>query len=123
MKHPDNPAVAQAERDFDAQAMAAECAARAHRYMRDECIDALLFDPARLISTPGFKRKRMAAEDVLYESFSERDGDERLHEVARILGLVAQGATEPSLPLRASALLATIANEHAAWHVEFWEQL
>ena len=89
--------------------------------LRDELIDALLQDPARIVSTPGFERtKPMTAAEVVEDSFDYPGGGASLHELLRIVGAVAAGrlssAEANRLHLRASAWIATAGVVHAEYH-------
>lgn len=92
----------------------------AHNALRTELIDALMHDPARLVSTPGFHDPQMAAMNVVLDHFSGIKADNLLHETLRIIGRVACGSLDREalreLQLRASALIAAQAQAHATWH-------
>jgi len=84
--------------------------------LRDELIDALLTDPAKLVRTPGFGKREHSAADVVSDNFAGASGDAALHELLSIVGLCAKGNGGNELHMRAKAWIAARAAEHAAWH-------
>lgn len=87
----------------------------AYTTLRDELIDALIHDPAKVVQTPGFKSRQTTAADVINDAFAGR-GEQSLIELLRIVGLCAQGKPDHEVHLRASAWIAARAAEHAAFH-------
>lgn len=86
--------------------------------LRDELSNALLNDPSKLVRTPAYGDAlgghcAMPAEEVLYEAFSEKDGDALLHEVVSILGEAANSGS-----LRAQLLISNVATRHAKYHAD-----
>ena len=88
--------------------------------LRDELVDALMLDPAREVSTPGFGKRRSTATaiDVIGEAIDSRGGEQVLHELLRIVAMCAAGRADHELHLRASAWIAARAAAHAAYHVD-----
>lgn len=112
----ENPMVAGLGRHHARQDRRDALCAGAYATLRDELIDALLHDPARVVQTPGFGRQQTTAADVIADSFAARSGEQSLRELLRIVGLCAQTAADNELRLRASAWIAQRAAEHAEFH-------
>ncbi len=109
-------------RDTDPERRRSPAVRDAHSTLRAELIDALLHDPQRLVSTPGFNDPSMPALDVVLDYFSgvNPKAENVFHEILRIVGQVASGdltsETRCELQLRAAASIAAMADSHAAWH-------
>lgn len=82
--------------------------------LRDELLNALLDEPARIVRTPGYPAaQRMSAEDILIDSTAGVGSDARVHQIALILAKAAKGGD-----LQALALFSDLAREHAEFHLE-----
>lgn len=82
--------------------------------IRDEMIDALLHEPASVVSAPKWPSGRALCSEVVQDMLASSQGDELMVELLRITGAVARGYADPQWTLRASALVATIANRVTA---------
>lgn len=109
-----NPMVTGLTRSLDRGARLEAMTARAHDYLVAELRDALLQDPARKVSTPGYGSQQTAAMEVVYDEFAGTDGDALLHDLIRIAAEASQG--RPEAQLRAQAWLKTMTERHAAFH-------
>lgn len=87
----------------------------AYRALRDELIDALTTEPARIVRTPGGHVSTMPALDVIADDFAGRDGDAVLRELLLIAAAASVGA-DPALRIRAQAWIAARADRHAEFH-------
>ena len=112
----ENPMVAGLGRHYALQDRRDALAERAYATLRDELIDALMTDPAKVVQTPGFKPRQTTAADVINDGFAGRTGEQSLFDLLRIVGMCAQGKADHELHLRAAAWIAARAAEHAAWH-------
>lgn len=101
------------ERD-DGAALRAQC----HQRLRNELINALMEDPARVVATPGFRVKSMTAADVVRDDLCSKLGDKLMHELLCVAGVAAKGQMTHELHLRASALIAGVAKSHADYHAD-----
>jgi len=111
----ENPMVSGLNRYYARQDRRGALAESAYTTLRDELIDALIHDPAKVVQTPGFKSSQTTAADVINDGFAGR-GEQSLIELLRIVGLCAQGKAGHEVHLRASAWIAARAAEHAAFH-------
>lgn len=103
---------------FDGRRDKAATLAAAHRQLRDELIDAISSDPTKLVETPGFNDFAMPAQAVLEDLMAGVGSEANWLELTRILGRVASGKLDPLTHLRASALLAKLAKQHADFHAD-----
>lgn len=88
----------------------------AYDSLRHDFIEAVYRNPATVIRTPAYGTQRhMTAAEVVDDRFAEVDGGDDLHEAVAILVAASLGK---ECQLRASALLARIAKEHASKHCE-----
>lgn len=91
--------------------------AAAHVALLNEFLDALADPARRLIGTPGFLDKQQPAVEVVHDMLSDVDGMRQLAEMLRLLHAMTQEHLQvPLLRLQASALLASMAKQHATFH-------
>lgn len=90
---------------------------RAHAVLQAELIDALLNDPVREVSVPGWIDPISQARHVVFDAFNGPKGDELLCRLLCVVGLAAQGKL-CGLHVMAGSLIAEIAAEHAAFHAD-----
>ena len=91
----------------------------AHNRLRDECIDALMHDPARTVDTPSYPNEsNMPAVKAVLYVYDARP--QLLLETLLIVAQVARGEVDfyarQVLHLRANALIAAQGQQHAADH-------
>lgn len=116
--HPEKSALLELFRPDDAKTTVCvgDAIDSARRALRKELQTALMEDPQREVWTPGGGdliggRNYTPAVRILFDSF----GDEREHEVARLLADAAKG---DDVQVRAALLLSTVDAEHAKFHAE-----
>jgi len=90
---------------------------RAHAVLHAELIDALLNDPVREVSTPGWPAAVSKAQDVVFDELAGMRGDEFLCRLLCVVGLAAQGKFN-GLHVMAGSLIAEVADRHAAFHAD-----
>lgn len=83
--------------------------------LRDELQSALMTDPQREVSVPGFRDDgtEMTACDVFFDDLAGTDSDLRRHTLVRLLADAARGQ---DVQMRATAYIADLARRHAAFH-------
>lgn len=109
------------ESDFGAWAEAEHqlTYAEVRKGLMQELIDAIIQNPAREISTPGFGTgPRMTATEVIDDLLAGKDREAETHALMRLLGRCAAGKLDHETHLLASGLLATLAREHADFHAD-----
>ena len=87
-----------------------------HAQLRDEFIGALIAGPETVIATPDSATSSQPIADVIYDAMSSREGDRYWHELMRLFAALVDGKGGPVLALKAGALAAEMAVEHADWH-------
>ena len=85
----------------------------AHAFLAGELLDALLTDPARIVSTPGYSPQAMSAADIVLDAVFGDDGDEIKLCLARALSLAAEAGDEQCIRIRA-----LICKDHAEFHAD-----
>jgi hypothetical protein len=84
-----------------------------HSDLFGEALDALLNDPTRKISTPGWPRREAPAFDVLMDEMAGENSDEMRTRLARIVAWAATQAGDAKQQETALRFLMDVADAHA----------
>lgn len=91
----------------------------AHRTLTTELISAVCEDPSMLVQTPAYPGAfAMTAAAVVEDLLGGVGAEQNWRDLVTILGRCAAGKMDQLTHLRAAALLASLAKQHADFHAD-----